>query len=85
MNQLKFTILLLAFIKCMFFVRIFEQFGFLVQMVILTLIDLVPFFAFLVFAIFFYALFLYVLIQDVDEEIQEVKGPGFGRFGLLLL
>ena len=69
----------------MFFVRIFEQFCFLVQMVILTLIDLVPFFAFLVFAIFFYALFLYVLIQDVDEEIQEVKGPGFGRFGLLLL
>ena len=85
MNQLKFTILLLAFIKCMFFVRIFEQFGFLVQMVILTLIDLVPFFTFFVFSIGFYSLFQMVLRTDVDEDIEGVKGLGFGKFGLYFL
>lgn len=54
-------------------------------MVILTLIDLVPFFTFFVFAVIFYSLFQFVLKADVDDEIEEVKGPGFDKFGLLLL
>ena len=54
-------------------------------MVILTLIDLVPFFTFFVFSIGFYSLFQMVLRTDVDEDIEGVKGLGFGKFGLYFL
>ena len=41
--ELKLALLLLAFMKLMFFVRIFEKYGFLVQMIVYCVIDLVPF------------------------------------------
>lgn len=52
--ELKLVNILLSFIKLLFFIRIFETFGFLIQMVIFVLIDLIPFFfTYLIFLNFF--------------------------------
>ena len=71
--------------KIMYFVRIYEDYGFLVQMVILTIKDLQQFLHALIFAIFFFAICFMVLETDIDDEIQHVTGPGFNHFGLIFL
>ena len=62
----------MLFLKIMFFLRIFEQYGFLVAMVFLTLLDLIPFIAGFIISIVFFALCFHVLGADVDDEIAEV-------------
>ena len=80
------SIIVLAFIKVLFFVRIFQEYGFLVQMIILTLGDLVPFQLGFTVSLVFFALCFCVLGTGIEEEIEEVTGPGFnGPFGFWLL
>ena len=69
--ELKLLLIVMAFIKLLFFIRIFEEFGFLVQMIIFCVIDLIPF-------ILSYALFLIifsicyaVLEMEIDPEVDE--------------
>ena len=69
----------------MYFVRIYEEYGFLVQMVILTIQDLTSFLHALLLSIFFFALCFSVLEIDTDDDIKDVKGPGFNKFGLIFL
>lgn len=59
----------LIFIKILYFVRIYEEYGFLVQMVQLCIEELKPFLWALIFSIFFFAICFYVLAIDVDEDI----------------
>lgn len=83
--HLKYMILFLSFIKIMYFVRIYQEYGFLVQMVILTIEDLVPFLHALIFSIFFFAICFFVLEIDIDDDIKDVTGPGFNMYGLIFL
>lgn len=77
---------MLFFIKVLFFVRIFQEYGFLVQMIILTLIDLIPFLLGFTVSLIFFALCFCVLETGIEEEIQDVTGPGFnGPFGFWML
>jgi hypothetical protein len=65
----------LAFIKILFFMRIFEDYGFLVQMVLLTLVELIPFFGLFVIATIFFAMCLFVIQVDIDSELAAVDAP----------
>lgn len=68
--------------KVLFFIRVFEAFGFLVQMLQLTISKLIPFFiSFLVFVIYF-AVSFYVLEGEVDPELEEYEGF-FNKFTLI--
>ena len=54
-------------------------------MVILTIKDLVPFFASFMVAMGFYALSYYVLNAEVDPDIEDAQGPLLSYFGLTCL
>ena len=55
----------------MFFVRVFDQYGFMVQMVGLTLIDVAPFISFILMFMIYFALVNMILNlkMDADGEI----------------
>lgn len=74
--------LVLGFVKILFFIRIYNDYGFLVEMVVNTISELVPFlYAFLI-SIFFFAILFSVLDTDIDKNIKQVQGPCFNYFGL---
>lgn len=55
-------------------------------MILLTLGDLVPFLIGFIVALIFFALCFCVLGTGIEEEIQDVSGPGFnGLFGFWFL
>ena len=81
--ELKLVNIILTFLKLLFFVRIFEEYGFLVQMIILCMQDLVPFFmSYLLFLNFFSMCFI-VLNCDIDGEIAGT--PILTRYQLMVL
>ena len=81
--ELKLVNIILTFLKLLFFVRIFEDYGFLVQMIILCMQDLVPFFmSYLLFLNFFSMCFI-VLNCDIDGEIADT--PILSRYQLMVL
>lgn len=81
--ELKLVNIILTFMKLLFYVRIFEDYGFLVQMIILCLKDLVPFFmTYLLFLNFFSMCFI-VLNCDIDGEISGTLI--LNRYQLMLL
>lgn len=71
--MLKLINILLAFIKMGFFVRIFEEYGFLVQMVISVLHSLIPFTVVYLLFVLIFSICNVVLRLDVDEEVSEAQ------------
>jgi len=74
--MLELTILICSFIKLLYFLRIFEQFGFLVQMVAKTCKEVLPFMAFFMLWIFFFTISSIILgsdIKDKDDEYPKVN------------
>mmetsp|Transcript_3352 Transcript_3352/g.5063 ORF Transcript_3352/g.5063 Transcript_3352/m.5063 type:complete len:244 (-) Transcript_3352:104-835(-) len=71
-----------AMIKTLYFIRIYEQFGFLVQMVLLTFIDVVPFTTFMVVWIVYFAMtFMIVRWQiEPDPTDDELEYPEINVF-----
>lgn len=74
--MLKFVIFIMAFAKILFFVRIFEKFGFLINMIKYTLIDLVPFMSSWVTLLCTFSTCFIVLQMEVDPEVDEAEGVG---------
>jgi len=69
--ELKVLIMTTGFIKLLFFIRIFEKFGFLVQMIFYCVVDLGPFIiAWMAFLLIFSICFV-ILRMEIDEEIDE--------------
>jgi len=80
---LKLFNILLAFTKMGFFVRIFEDYGFLVQMVIFVLQSLIPFnVVYLIFVLIF-SICNVVLKLDIDEEVDEAQKLSYFQKTLL--
>jgi hypothetical protein len=79
--ELKVLIMTTGFIKLLFFIRIFEKFGFLVQMIFYCVVDLGPFIiAWMTFLLIFSICFV-VLKMEIDEEIAEAtEDQGFNNF-----
>ena len=77
MPETKMLLILLAFLKLLFFVRIFEEYGFLVQMIRLCVLDLIPFImSYMIFLMVFTVCFV-VLKMEIDPEVAEVENLSY--------
>lgn len=66
----------MAFMKLMFFIRIFEDYGFLVQMISACVKDLIPFLmAYWTFMIVFSICYV-SLNMEIDDGVDEAAGIG---------
>lgn len=72
----------LAFIKCLFFMKIFSEYGFLVQMVILSIYDLTAFLSFFTLWIVFFAIQFKIIHFGYDDG-DYTDLPTFVQFVLL--
>ncbi len=72
-KSLQCVIILLAFIKFLFFLRIFKRFSFLIQMLVSVFKDLTSFLYFFGFVVVFFSIFVGVLIKDLSD--YEGIGP----------
>lgn len=62
--------IVLLILKLMFFLRIFEEYGFLVQMVCICIRDLVPFMMTYFFFLHLFSLCYYVLHMEIDDDLD---------------
>jgi hypothetical protein len=69
MPETKLILIILAFLKLLFFVRIFEDYGFLVQMILLCVLDLIPFIISYIIFLFIFTICFVVLKMEIDEEV----------------
>jgi hypothetical protein len=67
------AIIVLAFVKFLFLLRIFRQFSFLIQMLVAVFRDMSTFLVFFAIVLGFFSLFLTILINDLDY--YEGIGP----------
>ena len=59
MPELRIILVILSLIKLLFFLRVFEEYGFLVQIIMVCCIDLIPFITFyLIFLLMFSVVFV---------------------------
>ena len=70
----------MAFIKCCFFMRIYDGFSFLVQMMLGVFSDLKFFLAFYLLVLLLFAELFWILSFKLGEEYA-----GVGNFGYLLM
>ena len=75
--EIKLLLILLAFMKLLFFVRIFEEYGFLVQIIMSCCIDLIPFITFYMIALFMFSIIFVVLNMEIDVENNMLRHVGF--------
>jgi hypothetical protein len=69
MAELKLMIVLMAFMKILFFVRIFESYGFLVMMIKFCIADLVPFIVCFMTFLYVFSICFVVLNMEIDPEV----------------
>ena len=75
--ELKLLLIIMAFLKLLFFIRIFEAYGFLVQMISACVQDLIPFLmSYWIFMIVFSICFV-VLNMEIDPEVAEADGLNY--------
>jgi hypothetical protein len=74
---LKLIIVLLMFSKLLFFIRIFERFGFLVEMIYNCLVDLIPFISCFITFLIFFSICLICLNTEIDSEVDEAQKIGY--------
>lgn len=75
--QLKGFLVILALIKLLFFLRVFEAYGILIQIIGVCIVELVPFITcYLVFLLMF-SLGFAVLRMEVDAESDQLEGLGY--------
>jgi hypothetical protein len=67
------VIVLLAFIKFLFFLRIFKRFSFLIQMLMTVFQDITSFLYFFGIVVVFFTIFVGILIKDLSD--YEGIGP----------
>ena len=79
MPETKLGLVILAFMKLLFFVRIFEDYGFLVQMIRLCVLDLIPFIiSYIIFLLIFTICFV-VLKMEIDPEVVDAQGMNYSQ------
>ena len=75
--EMKLLIVLLAFTKVLFFIRIFERFGLLLNMMKYCLEDLIPFICCFITLLFVFSICFVVLNMEIDGEVDEAEGLTF--------
>ena len=67
----------MAFLKFLFFIRVYEKYGFLVQMIIFCVIDLIPFILFYVSGLCVFSICYVVLNMEIDPEVQDAQALNY--------
>ena len=74
-------LIIFAFTKILYFLRVFESFGFLVQMVGITIIKLIPFLVFFLLWVLLFTVNFQILRAEVkDEDNDYMNLAGFWKF-----
>jgi len=74
MPEIKLVLVVMAFVKILFFVRIFKSYAFLVQMIWACLMDLVPFIVSFISFLLVFSVCYNVLDMEIDPEVAEARG-----------
>ena len=69
--ELKLINIILAFMKILFFIRIYEKFRFLVQMILSCVLALVPFIISYIEFLLVFSVYYVVLEMEIDSEVDE--------------
>ena len=77
MPELRIILVILSLIKLLFFLRVFEEYGFLVQIIMVCCVDLIPFITFYMIFLFMFSISFVVLNMEIDAENNESKHIGF--------
>lgn len=78
---LQLYLMVVGFVKILFFIRIYEEYGFLVQMVGNTVIQLIPFLVFFIMWILFFAILYWILKVEIDSGDEEYLNlPNFFKY-----
>ena len=75
--ELKLLLILMSFVKLLFFIRIFEAYGFLVQMIMYCIIDLIPFIMSYMIFLFIFSICFVVLNMEIDGEVDGAEGLNY--------
>lgn len=75
--ELKLINILLAFLKTMFFVRIYEEYGLLVQMLQSCLMAVVPFAVYYLVFLMVFSICFVILEMEIDAEVNEAEGLNY--------
>lgn len=78
-SQIKLLNILLAFFKLLFFVRIFNEYGYLVQLIIYCVKDLIPFLTSYITLLFVFTICYIVVKLEVDPEVKVAGLNDFFR------
>ena len=82
-RELKLCIVVLGFFKIMFFIRIFEEYGFFVQMIKLCLADLTPFMVCYFAFMYMFVICFSILDMEIDDEVAGAKGLSYEEYVFL--
>jgi hypothetical protein len=77
MPELRITLVILSLIKLLFFLRVFEEYGFLVQIILVCCIDLIPFITFYIVFLVLFSLIFSVLKMEIDFENNQQSHIGY--------
>ena len=69
--ELKLINIILAFMKILFLIRIYEKFRFLVQMILSCVLALVPFIISYIEFLLVFSVYYVVLEMEIDSEVDE--------------
>lgn len=69
--EIAYLVMLLAILKFMFFIRMFQSLGFITMMIWECMMSLIPFIITFFTFLMFFTLLLVVLNNDVDAEVEE--------------
>jgi hypothetical protein len=64
--EIRIILVVLSLIKLLFFLRVFEEYGFLVQIVMSCCIDLIPFITIYLIFLFMFSITFVVLGMEID-------------------
>ena len=82
----KIWLILLTFLKCIHLIIVFEEFGFFIKMITMSLYDLRPFIICYLFFVNFFVTLYAVMDVEIDEELSTIgAAESLGYYGLLFL
>lgn len=77
MPEVRLVLVILSLIKLLFFLRVFEEYGFLIQIIMSCCIDLIPFITFYMIFLFMFSITFVVLEMEIDFENDQTEHMGF--------
>lgn len=79
----KLLLNVLMFIKLLFYIRIFERFGFLIEMIHATVFDLIPFISCFITFLCFFSFSFICLNSEIDPDVDDAQYIGYTQKTIL--